>query len=68
MESDVFVSKFLEVFQVVINQDLKSKRADRLLQFYVTFMISCEGDETHPIWAAFFNWLLNVSWCCVFPF
>lgn len=56
-----FVQQFLAVFQVAICEDLKSKRADNVLAFYLAFMMSCEGDETHLLWEEFFNWILNVS-------
>lgn len=46
---------------MVICQDLKSKRADNVLSFYLAFMMACEGDETHLLWEQFFNWILNVS-------
>lgn len=55
------MQQFLAVFQVAICEDLKSKRADNVLAFYLAFMMSCEGDETHLLWEEFFNWILNVS-------
>lgn len=60
-EPSDFVRQFLEVFQVVICEDLKSKRADNILSFYLAFMMALEGDETHLLWEEFFNWILNVS-------
>lgn len=59
-DQDEFSRQFLEVFQVVICEDLKNKRADNVLAFYLAFMMALEGDETHYLWEQFFNWILNV--------